>query len=85
MCTHRPCCVSKELSGSEQSETSCQETQLLIAQSGRRRGSRDNSGSHRDALKANNSHPTGCAVLKVGAGWRVSLPERGGAAAGFSC
>lgn len=35
-----PCCVSKELAGSEQSGTSCQETLLLIAQSGCSRGGR---------------------------------------------
>lgn len=43
-------------------------------------------GSHRDALNTNDGRPLGfCRVLKVAAGRRASVPETGGAAAGFSC
>lgn len=80
----RPCCVSKELAGSEQSETSCQETLLLIAQSGRRLEAatlRLTQGRIQGQQKSFAGLPT---RLKVRAGRRLSLPGTGVAAVGSS-
>lgn len=80
-----PCCVSKELAGSEQSETSCQETLLLIAQSGRRREAMTLRFTQR-CIKAQQKSSDGFrTLLKVRAGRWVSVPETGGVAAGSSC
>lgn len=80
-----PCCVSKEPAGSEQSETSCQETLLLIARSGPDGEAGTLRFTQRCSKAQHESSDGFRRLLKVRAERWASLPERGGVTVGSSC